>query len=513
MTTIEFVVPTFNQSFNMTETGTLLAPQLTSIPAHDAVAVFNIQTSDMQNVFQYQTNDININDVDTQDLKYYVRLTDGNSSAHGNPVWPLNLTLNPANAMMNDTYSFNGIDIADTNISASEKLVKHDFLRYLSLKLFNTSKGVDLFANSLGMKENISGLCGNFTGEVYNTIYNLLSAISTTSSSNNVLLHTDSSNNNIRYLANDTPDNSNITRMLMNQIAQYAPARYNAITDGLTDFALRPVPFIDGDVLNFTVVFNAAPGQESLTSVSPIPSRTYLIKLVLGSGSLTNTQVNDSALVGDCAYANFIPTIVPALSDPTTPIYGGNDIPTAVPAPYNYFGWYYLNNPAVRGGKINWYFAPNTSTSTVANITSVYFTARVISLTTLPFITIYTARTGSGDATGWYHSKIAYVASSVTITDNFDCQFGFDLTGVDGGVTAGFASNQLAGYTNVAMTKSTVVGSNAGPFAGSEQILYYTIQTNSGATAGSAEFILTSMVFCETNGEVVTNKVYNFQPF
>jgi hypothetical protein len=505
MSTIQFVVPTFNQTFTMSAAGTLLVPESTTIPAHDAIAVFNVLTTDMQNVFQYQTDDININDIDTQDINYYVRLTDGNSSALGDAVWPLNLSLNPANAMMDEAASLNGIDVADTNIAASKKLVKDDMLRYLSQRLFNTSKGVDLFSNVLNMTENISGKCGSFTGGAYNSIHTALSSICTTSTASNSLLYTDISNNNIRFLGNDSSGNNNITRMLMNQIAQYAPARFNALTDSLGDYVLRAVPFIDGDVLNFTVIFNAASGQHNLTGVSAIPSRTYLIKLILGSGTLRNTQVVDSALVGDCAYSKFIASVVPALSSASTPLYGGMAVPAAVPSPYNYFGWYFIGGVS----PLDLVFSPNTASSTVANITSIYITARVISVTRPPVITIYTAPTFSGDAAAGYHSAVTYSPSGIVLTDDFDWQFGFDLTGVDGGATAGFAANLLNGYQQGAMTR----GTPEGPFAAAETILSINIQTSSLATSSETELILTSLVICETAGSVVTNKVYNFQPF
>lgn len=503
MTSIQFVVPTFNQTFTMSESGTLLAPQAVTIPDHDAVAVFNVQTSDMRNVFQYQTDDINVNDVDTQDINYYVRLYDGNSASLGAPVWPANLVLNAANAMMDDTLSYNGIDVTDNNISAPQKLVKHDILRYLSQRLFNTSKGVDLFSNVHAMKENISGKCGNFTGGASSSIHVALSSVSTTSTDSNALLYTDISNNNIRYLSNDSSGNNNITRMLMNQIAQYDPSRF-VITDGLADYALRPVPFIDGDVLNFTVIFNAAAGQNNLTGVAAIPSRTYLIKLVLGSGSLRNTAVVDSALVADCAYSRFTSEIVPALSSPSAPVYGGEAVPDAVPSPLTYFGWHYISN----ADALNLVFAPNTASCTVANVTSVYMTARIISKVRLPRITIYTAPTFSGDAAPEYHSAVTYAPSSAVITDNFDWQFGFDLTGVTGGATTGFTSNLLDGYEKGAMSVLTTEG----PFDAAEQLLSINIQTDS-VVPGDVEFVLTSLVICETIGAVVTNKVYNFQPF
>jgi hypothetical protein len=59
----------------------------------DAVAVLYVKTSDMQKVFQFQTDAINVNDLSSQDMKFYVDMS----------LWPTSQALNPlnpANAMM-----------------------------------------------------------------------------------------------------------------------------------------------------------------------------------------------------------------------------------------------------------------------------------------------------------------------------------------------------------------------------------------------------------------------------
>ena len=74
------------------------------------------------------------------------------------PGTPADGILNPVHAMMDDTASENPIATGDSNGTYVDNrmLVKHDFVRYLALKLFNTYQGVDLFSNENAMKEDLA---------------------------------------------------------------------------------------------------------------------------------------------------------------------------------------------------------------------------------------------------------------------------------------------------------------------------------------------------------------------
>jgi hypothetical protein len=68
-------------------------------------------------------------------------------------AWPASLLINPSNAMLDKGDSSS--PILSVGIP-SKMLVKHDFLRYLALKLFNTAQGVDLFNNESALISNLN---------------------------------------------------------------------------------------------------------------------------------------------------------------------------------------------------------------------------------------------------------------------------------------------------------------------------------------------------------------------
>jgi len=279
---INFTLPALDTSFNMDLSGALSTLAPSAITAAQT-GVFYVLTSTMKDVFKFQTDSLDVNDLDATDLKYYVFKTN----------WPANLYINPAHAMMNKTESvseFAGIAAFD----ASKNLLKHDFLRYLAFKLFNTAFGVDLFSNETALLENLATKGHN----VHMDISAALAAVSSTAtlSVSGVSPATDASSN--KYFGNDLSNNSNLCRQLLRQIAHSDPARFATILDSSNSNFVQSVPFIDGDSINFTLVCNAAPGQNALTGVAAIPARTYNIKLVMKpniTGANANTRVGDSA--------------------------------------------------------------------------------------------------------------------------------------------------------------------------------------------------------------------------
>jgi hypothetical protein len=81
-----------------------------------------------------------------------------------------------------------------------------------------------------------------------------------------------------------------------------------------------------------------------------------------------------------------------------------------VPDPLNTTsGWYYKNSSDLTD-KVNWYYASNSNpavTMTLANFTSQYAVVDVRAAGS-PFFVVYTKPTGSGDAGGWYKSRLVY---------------------------------------------------------------------------------------------------------
>lgn len=189
----------------------------------DADAVFYVKLSDMRAVFQFRRGsgngtDASLNDAifdASSDIRYYVF----------RKYWPTALNLNPSHAML-DRDESSGMLVPGGGagaFSADKSLVKHDFIRYIALNLFNTIHGVDLFRNEEDIRENLA-----YYGEVSRVgIMSVLDTVGTMSA--DITMSTDSSGN--RYSTNEDMTVTNISRELMRQIAVSAPGRLGTIDD------------------------------------------------------------------------------------------------------------------------------------------------------------------------------------------------------------------------------------------------------------------------------------------
>jgi hypothetical protein len=466
-TPLSFVLSSLNQTTQCIDGVTLskFADTLT----FDAKAIFYVNIDDMKNVFGYQVDGTNINNLAEENTKYYVDME----------KWPANLTLNPSHAMMFNPLSTGGFDISDTSISNSKKLVKHDYIRYLAQKLFNTTRGVDLMSNEFEIIENLAGNGSLFTGMNARKILDTLNSISTNAPTS--LDGTDS--NGKKYLTNTTLIPKNIVRSIIEQISAGDPKRFNNLVDSPNNNLIRPVPFIVDDQLHFTLKIKAAPNQNDLTKVATIPDRTYLISLILTNGDAAskNLQVADSAFIGDLPYSVYYPN---AIKHNNPAIWADGAQATIIPSNMGYFnnGWYYKNNTTSSLKKINWYLPPSTGAK-VSDLKYIYITGQIISNKSLPFITVYTKDVNKPN--GWYLSRRTYSCgsgSSVVIPGTVAHQLVADLSNISAPI--------INGYTkiNLSITDTTA---NVGVFANTEEILCYSIGTDSGASnSGDVEFIL-----------------------
>jgi hypothetical protein len=264
ITNLDFVLTGLDEEITMGASGELFG---VAIPTMDvsATAIFNVKTSSMRDVFQFQTDASDADQIkDSTDTLYYVKMD----------RWPTTGILNPVHAMMDHSDSENPIATGDSNGTYVDNrmLVKHDFVRYLALKLFNTYQGVDLFSNEDAMKEDLAekgaAAWASISGDLH------------TANGNNPMTNSD--------------DTNNFSRQLLEQIINND--RDRLISDasaGTIDASnvVQAMPLVDGDTISFKITLKAATGQHNLTGVSAIGDRTYKIKLVLGSG--TNTTPTD----------------------------------------------------------------------------------------------------------------------------------------------------------------------------------------------------------------------------
>lgn len=502
--------------------------------AADAEAVFYVKLSDMRAVFQFRSptngggssgTDASFNDAifdPSSDIQYHV------FRKH----WPTALKLNPSHAMLDRDESSGMLTSGGAGAySADKSLVKHDFLRYIALHLFNTVHGVDLFHNEEDLRENIV-----YYGEVARIgIMAVLETMGTMSA--DMTMSVDGSGN--RYSTNENTTVTNISRELMRQIAVSAPERLSvsALASGGSGGVLQSVPLSENDTLNFRVVMDASPNQHTVTNVSAIPSRSYNIKLIMkadvgGGGGATNTPVTDSVSfpngypypVSGASGASGVFDISASNASVAPSVYADASPPVPIPVlRYGYQGWYYTNAsswvnsaPSVRN-KINWYLPPNNvDATTVGDLRYIRLNLHIFSRVSVPFLTVYTKATGSGDSGGWYKSKRTYIiqnptsSSSPLTADNENYCFYINWNGYS---VAPFT----VAHQNADLSLSTVGGaaSAVGGFGNGEVVLAYTIGTDSGSSPGNVEFILSGVVIGEGGGGgggAINEKEYGFIP-
>lgn len=477
----------------------------------DADAVFYVKLSDMLSVFKFRTpttGDVSLSqaifDV-SSDIQYYVF----------RKCWPTALKINPSHAMLDQNDSSGMLTDGGGGgggFAANKSLVKHDFIRYISLHLFNTIHGVDFLSNEADLLENIA-----YYGEVARVgIMSVLDTVGTLSP--DITMAADVSGN--RYLTNVATGNTNISRELLRQISIAVPERLDAISDasGGVGGVLYSVPLQENDTLNIKIVMEASPGQHNVTNVAAISARSYNIKLIMknavggSGGGSSNTPVIDSDYFPNgYPYTTNIQDISASNLSAAAAVYADGSPPVPIPLiRYGYQGWYYTNssawvNPApMTRNKINWYVLPNTvaagaSVTTVGDLRYFRMNLHLFTSASLPFVTVYTQATGSGDAGGWYKSKRVYVCSSGVdddgnaVSDHTNYSFYINWNGFS-------VSPFTVAHNAAALSVSGVDGSVVGGFESSEVIFAYSIGTNSNSMPGDVEFILSSVIVGEAAG-------------
>ena len=194
-----------------------------------------------------------------------------------------NLTLNPANGMMDQSRSYNPIQVTTT---PNKMLLKHDFIRYLAKNLFNTPKGVDLFNNERELVEHINSL-GNDSFQT--DISGLLWKYSTNSTypiGNGFVVDPITG---LKATTNDNTSDENICWVLLNKLLESVPERFKDLGSVIDSSGVFPLPILEGDTINFVFSITPATNQHLLTDVSEISTRRYQIKLMVDDGSGINT--------------------------------------------------------------------------------------------------------------------------------------------------------------------------------------------------------------------------------
>ena len=199
-----------------------------------ASAEVDVSFSVLRNLFQFSTDASDIDNVVATDILYKVDYT--------TQAEPLGVDLNT------NTEVYEGF----IQSGATDNNVAWDFVRYLALKLTNTYLGVDLFSNETELRENLTS---TFKTEFNTVLVGLADA-------------------GVLNDSNDSPSEA-----ILKQIISSAPSRLNNLTDLIVGGTWHQCPINADDYLYFKLTVTPATNQESLTSVSALPDRTYLIRI------------------------------------------------------------------------------------------------------------------------------------------------------------------------------------------------------------------------------------------
>lgn len=207
----------------------------------DATVDVDVSTSLMQELFQFQTDSVDINDVSVNDIKYKVVYT------ASDPILPLGIDIDTSSNVANPIAGNSGLNYNLT----------YDYVRFLAQSLFGTHLGVDLFNNEAEVRAALN--------------------LKFKTALNNML----STDNGVEY----TYDQDSYMKASLLQILANAPQRlvdisnnYTYGVDGNTGETWYKMPFLAGDKIYFNLTVNPATNQSDVTTGASVGTRTYLIR-------------------------------------------------------------------------------------------------------------------------------------------------------------------------------------------------------------------------------------------
>jgi hypothetical protein len=277
MSAANLILNAFQSSFTMDLSGVIHSqPAVTALDV-SANATIHVDLGAMRNIFTYHTDSADVINTPSTDLLFYVN---SDSTADPKTGFAGPALINPANALVDTSYIYN-------ESNTSKRLVCHDFVRYLSSKLFNTHYAADLFENEQELIDHLRTLSNDASGHVWGNIIDVANAVNTAQ------IYSD--------------DDANICCQIFRQIITQFPARFADITVDCVDAipiasSQYYIPFIENDTIQFKLTISAAPGQETITGVSAIGDRSYSITLLLKE----TANIANPAVVDDTGAHSFV---------------------------------------------------------------------------------------------------------------------------------------------------------------------------------------------------------------
>ena len=225
----------------------------------------------IENIFQFHTDDTDINDVENSDLLYktnYVSATDS--------VFGMNLGTGETDASGNVSVDYIVTGVYPNNNGPMVNTVRplaQDYVQYLAYNMFNTIQGVDLFNNEQTVRDNLqSSFITAFQDKM-----NTLAYLTNNSGDVGTAIADGSFTATTGTIANAPP------KVILRQIIQNQRTRLQTLSSVTVDEGSLPlykVPLMVGDIIAFTLVVTS--GNDTITSpAQDILDRTYLIKMTI----------------------------------------------------------------------------------------------------------------------------------------------------------------------------------------------------------------------------------------
>jgi len=246
----------------------------------DAISECNVSVNDIRNMFAFQSDYIDVNDVINNDLRFYVDSTKI-------PTLDLSRNIVYSGSVIN-------VDQLGAPLIGDAMLLQKDYVRHLAKQLFNTAYGVDLFVNEDELVDSVTAALAS----AWASCKVDLQDVSTKGNNTNLTGDTDH-----KYLLDDAVDASgnstfNICRELFKMLVSRASSRF---VDLPTNLSVSPadalvidnnaknlyrLPFVAGDKLVIRVVLQPCHEQSSFQTPAKdleiqANKRAYLLYLNL----------------------------------------------------------------------------------------------------------------------------------------------------------------------------------------------------------------------------------------
>ena len=282
---VHFIIDNFDTAIQLDVCGNLFTSDVTMDVS--AVCDLYVDASLVRSAFQFQTNASDVMSDHEEDIKYFI-----NRDTFWSDDPEHSFAINPADAQINTSETSTLDPIMDSSSEPTKNMVCHDFVRFLSKKLFNTPYGVDLFENEGELLNNIR----DKSQKVWSNIDKVLCKYDVTDRPElSSQVADDGSNydaqlthsgvyepNNWKYYTynqqinlNATGPSNNVSKKLLDQIGHQKPSRLTTIRN-TTD--IQPIPFLAGDTISLKLTISPADNQHNLTGVDTIGSRTFRIR-------------------------------------------------------------------------------------------------------------------------------------------------------------------------------------------------------------------------------------------